>query len=127
MAQNFHQDGNVIQYTAGADIAAGSVVKIGNILGVALVDIPNGGTGSVALRGVFSVPKVSGAVIAQGESLTWDVSASSGAGAFDDNLATPAAGDVTGAAAFAMEGKGSGTTSIRVMFTGVPGTVTPAG
>jgi hypothetical protein len=70
------------------------------------------------------VPKVSGAVIAQGESLTWDVSAGSGAGAFDDNAATPASGDVTGAAAFAFEAAGAGVTSLAVFFTGVPGTVT---
>lgn len=120
MATNAIQPGNVITYTAGADITAGSVVKIGNILGVALTDIANGASGSVAVRGVFRVPKVSAAVIAQGESLTWDVSA----GKFDDNLATPATGDVTGAAAVAFEAAGNATTTLAVMFTGVPGTVT---
>lgn len=120
MSTNFKQAGDVIQYTASADIAAGAVVKIGNILGVALVDIANGATGSVRATGVFSVPKVSAAVIAQGESLTWDVSA----GAFDDNAATPASGDVTGAAAFAFAAAGNGVTTLLVKFTGVPGTVT---
>jgi predicted RecA/RadA family phage recombinase len=123
MTTTFKQDGKVIQYTASADIPAGKVVKIGNLLGVALVAIPNGGTGSVALEGVFLAPKVSGAVIAQGESLVWDVSAGSGAGAFDDNAATPAAGDVSGAAAVAWEAAGNGTTTLLVKFTGVPGTV----
>tara|TARA_R110002049_G_scaffold173699_1_gene340591 strand:+ start:1264 stop:1638 length:375 start_codon:yes stop_codon:yes gene_type:complete len=124
MASNFIQDGNVIDYTAGADITSGSVVKLGNILGVALTDIANGATGSVAIRGVFRVPKVSGAVITQGESLTWDVSANASAGAFDDNLATPATGDVTGPPAVAAESAGSGATTLAVLFTGVPGTVT---
>jgi len=119
MATNLVQDGAVIQYTAGSNISSGAVVKIGNILGVALTDIANGATGSVAIEGVFDVPKVSGAVIAQGESLTWDVSA----GAFDDNAATPATGDVTGAAAVAFEAAGNGVTTIAVKFTGVPGTV----
>lgn len=120
MAKNYKQEGDVIQYTATANIAAGAVVKIGQILGVALVDIANGKTGSVRVDGVFTVPKVSGAVIAQGESLTWDVSA----GAFDDNAATPATGDVTGAAAWAAEAAGNGVTTLAVTFTGVPGTVT---
>ena len=120
MADTFVSDGNVIQYTAGSTITAGAVVKIGQTLGVALVDIANGATGSVALRGVFSVPKVSGAVIAQGERLVWDVSA----GAFDDNAATPASGDVSGESAMAWEAAGNGVTSLKVMFTGVPGTVT---
>ena len=120
MADSFVSDGNVIQYTAGATIASGAVVKIGQTLGVAVVDIANGATGSVALRGVFTVPKVSGAVIAQGERLVWDVSA----GAFDDNAATPATGDVSGESAMAWEAAGNGVTSLKVMFTGIPGTVT---
>lgn len=123
MTTTYKQEGKVIQYTAGANISAGKVLKIGNILGVALQDIASGATGSVAIEGVFSAPKVSGAVIAQGESLTWDVSANSGAGEFDDNAAVPATGDVTGAAAFAWAGAGSGATTVLVKFTGVPGTV----
>lgn len=123
MTTTYKQEGKVIQYTASADIAAGQVVKIGNVLGVALVAIANGATGSVALEGVFSVPKVSGAVIGQGQSLVWDVSANTGAGAFDDNAAAPATGDVSGAAAMAWEAAGDGVTSMLVKFTGVPGTV----
>lgn len=124
MTTKYKQPGIVLDHTAGADISAGDVVKMGNILGVALTDIANGETGSVQIDGVFELAKVSGAVIAQGESLTWDVSANSGAGAFDDNAATPATGDVTGAAAVAFEAKGSGTTTLLVKLTGVPGTVT---
>ena len=120
MATNYVQDGDVIEYTAGANISAGAVVKIGQILGVALNDIANGETGPVSISGVFTVPKVSGAVIAKGESLTWDASAA----AFDDNAATPATGDVTGAPAIAFEAAGNGVTSLKVKFTGTPGTVT---
>lgn len=123
MATSYVQPGDVIQYTAGADIASGKVLKIGNILGVALADIANGATGPVATRGVFTAPKVSAAVITIGQSLTWDVSAATGAGEFDDNAASPATGDVTGASAFAFESAGDGATSLKVMFTGVPGTV----
>ena len=119
MTTTFKQDGKVIQYTAGADISAGAVVKIGNILGVALTNSANGATGSVATEGVFSAPKVAAAVIAQGESLTWDVSA----GAFDDNAATAATGDITGPCAVAFEAAGNGVTTLAVKFTGVPGTV----
>lgn len=120
MATNYQQVGEVVQYTAGANIISGQVVKIGNMLGVALQDIANGETGPVMVKGVFVVPKVTAAVIAQGESLTWDVSAAK----FDDNLATPASGDVTGAAAFAFEAAGNNITELAVCFTGVPGTVT---
>jgi predicted RecA/RadA family phage recombinase len=120
MTTNAVQPGNVIDYTAGSTIASGDVVVIGNIIGVALGDIANGSTGSVATRGVFTVPKVSAAVIAQGESLVWDVSA----GKFDDNAASPATGDISGAAACAWEAAGNGVTSFDVYLTGVPGTKT---
>jgi predicted RecA/RadA family phage recombinase len=123
MATNYISQGDVLQYTAGADISSGDVVVIENLLGVALQDIANGETGSVAIRGIFTCPKVSGAVITQGQGLTWDVSADSGNGEFDDDQATPATGDITGAAAVAAESAGSGVTSIKVLLTGVPGTV----
>lgn len=124
MANNHQQLGRVVNYTnsTGAAIASGQVVVVGQTLGVALVAIAVGATGSVAIDGVFKVPKVSGAVIAQGESLTWDVSA----GAFDDNAATPATGDITGPCAVAFEAAGNGVTSMLVKFTGVPGTVKAA-
>jgi predicted RecA/RadA family phage recombinase len=114
------QAGNVIDYTATAAITSGDVVKIGQILGVALTDIANGATGAVQITGVFEVPKVTAAVFAQGESLTWDVSA----GKFDDNAATPASGDITGAAAVAFKAGTSSDTTAWVKFTGVPGTLT---
>lgn len=121
MAKNYQQLGVIANYTnsTGAAIASGQVVVVGQTLGVALVGIAIGATGSVALEGVFDAPKVSGAVIAQGESLTWDVSA----GAFDDNAATAATGDVTGPCAVAFEAAGNGVTTLAVKFTGVPGTV----
>ncbi len=72
MATNQIQDGNVIQYTAGADIAAGDLVIIGQRVGVALVDIANGATGSVAVSGVFEVDKEASLAVAQGDLLYCD-------------------------------------------------------
>ncbi len=123
MATNYIQPGEVIQHTAAADITAGSVVVIKNMLGVALSDIATGETGSVALKGVFTLPAVSAAVISKGETMTWDVSAAAGAGSFDDDQATPATGDLTGACAVAWADSGNGDTTVQVLLTGVPGTV----
>lgn len=123
MARNYDQSGEQIPFTAAATTASGQVVKIGHLLGVSLKALAVGETGPVQLKGVFSVPKVSGAVIAKGEPLVWDVSANSGTGAFDDKVATPATGDISGAAAFAYEAAGDGVTTMRVCFTGVPGTL----
>lgn len=115
--KNFVQPGTAMVITPGTDITSGSVVKIGQMLGVAERDIPAGTEGAVSIEGVFTVPKVSAAVITAGESLTWDVSA----GKFDDNLATAATGDLTGPCAVALESSGNGATSLKVRFTGAPG------
>lgn len=121
MAKNFVQDGDIIQWTnGGTAVASGDVVVIGSngdaLLGIALVDIANGASGSVKLNGVFEVPKVSAAVIAQGEYVIWDASA----GAFDDNAATPATGDVSDGA-IAWEAAGNAVTTIKVKLISKPG------
>ena len=113
MATNYVSDGNVIQWTngTGSAVDSGAVVVLGHIIGIVLVDIANGASGSVAVEGVFTVPKVSAAVIAQGEKTIYDVSA----GAFDDSSATPASGDITGAAvAFAAGANGETTMLVKL-------------
>lgn len=117
-------DDDIVQYTngGGATILAGTLIKMLHTLGIALVDIAVGATGSVGIGGVFSgVPKVSGAVFVVGEKLIWDVSAASGAGEFDDSAATPATGDVTGAA-IAMVAGANGETTCTIKLT--PGNTT---
>lgn len=125
MATNFVQPGDVLTYTngTGSAIDAGAVVKLGATgnatLGIALTDIANGASGSVQIRGVFTVAKVSAAVFKQGESLIWDASAS----AFDDNQATPASGDVSGSVIAAADGANLETTC-KALFLGQHGTLT---
>ena len=117
---NYRQAGDRLRFTAGATTTSGQVVRVGKVLGVATTSVANGAVGELATKGVYLVPKVSGAVIAAGENLTWDASAA----AFDDNAATPATGDVTGPVAVAWQAAGDGVTSLEVYFTGCPGTVT---
>jgi predicted RecA/RadA family phage recombinase len=107
MTDKFVQRGDVIDYTnGGSAISSGDVVEMSGTLGVALTDIANGDTGAVAIEGVFTLPKVSAAVFAVGEKLIWDTSA----GAFDDSSATPASGDITGAAVAIVAGANTETT-----------------
>jgi len=103
----------------GSAVSSGDPVVIGAMLCIALGDIAGGATGEVATTGVFELAKADAAVIAQGEFVTWDSSASN----FDDASATPATGDVT-LGAFADEGKGATTgETIRVELVGHPGTL----
>jgi predicted RecA/RadA family phage recombinase len=112
MTTNYVQRGDVVTYSnAGSAIAAGDVVVMGHTIGVALADIAaSTGTGPVAIEGVFTVPKVSAAVFAQGEKLIFDVSATPPA--FDDSAATPASGDITGGAVAMVAGANLETTCV---------------
>lgn len=115
--KNHINDGDTIPYTAGADIASGAVVVTGHTIGIATGAIKSGESGTLAIRGRFTVPKVSGAVFDAGEKLIWDASV----GQFDDSAATPASGDITGGAVAALAGT-NGQTTCEVILT--PGNTT---
>ena len=71
----FVQDGNSVDYTPGADVAAGAVVVQGDLIGIARTPIASGVLGSLAVAGVFDLPKATGggSGIAAGTSVYWDV------------------------------------------------------
>jgi predicted RecA/RadA family phage recombinase len=121
MAKTYVNEGDVVVWTnGGSAVTAGTVIPIGKILGVALVDIAGSASGAVQIEGVFTCPKNATHAINIGESVIWDVSA----GNFDYSAATPATGDVSGAPAVCVESAGSSATTVKIRFTGVPGTVT---
>lgn len=74
MAQNFIQDGKVITHVVpnATTIAAGDVVVIGNLTGVALLAGTAGQEIEVMVEGVFRLPKDSPLVINQGDRLFWN-------------------------------------------------------
>lgn len=122
MAKAYYQDGEkrAVEYTpSGAAIAANDIIVLGATdtkkcrVGVAFKDVADGVTsdGAVDIRGVFRFPKVSGAVIAAGDSVNWDASA----GEVDDNAATAASGDVIEFGT-AVEAKGNGDTTIDILI-----------
>lgn len=120
--KNRISDGAVIDWTnaTGSAVVSGQVVRVGQQLGVATVDIAAGAVGVVALEGDFSVPKVTVDVIAVGETMLWDASAAK----FAIRTATPASGDVLNAV-IAREAGTNGMTSIVASFANRVGTVTP--
>lgn len=107
MTTAFVQEGKVIDYTLTGTVAAGDVIELKHCLGVALSDGVSGDVISVGIEGVYVVPKVTAAVFVVGEKLVWDTSA----GKFDDSAATPASGDITGAAVAVIAGTSSDTTA----------------
>ncbi len=116
---NFVQPGSRLTWTnGGSAVLSGAVVVVGQQIGVATGDIGAGATGELAMEGVYTLPKVSGAVIVAGEKVLWDASA----GAFDDNLASPATGDVS-VCCVAWEDAGNGVTTLAVKINVGVGTV----
>lgn len=74
MATNHWQPGRVLDVTngSGADVLSGDLVLIGEVAGVALVDIPAGSVGSVQIEEVFILPKTASEAIAAGTAVYLD-------------------------------------------------------
>jgi len=70
----FVQEGNQIDYTPSADVAAGDVIVLGDLVGVAKQPIAANMPGALAVDGVFDFPKATGAgtAIAAGVKVYWD-------------------------------------------------------
>ena len=68
---SYVQDGKLLDYTPGSAVAAGDVVVIGSLVGVAPRPIAANALGSLAIDGVFSMPCASGATGAQGSAINW--------------------------------------------------------
>jgi predicted RecA/RadA family phage recombinase len=56
--KNFVQEGDYLDITAPAEIESGEGVLIGDLFGVAVTDIANGAKGVLAVKGVYSIAKV---------------------------------------------------------------------
>lgn len=65
------QLGDSIDYTPSAAVSAGDVVVFGTIIGIAKLDIAANTLGALAVDGVFSIAKGTGAITA-GAAVYWD-------------------------------------------------------
>jgi len=74
MIAKFIQGGDAIDYTPATAVAAGDVIQLTDLVGVAKLDIPAGKLGALSVVGVFDFPKSTGAGqdIALGARLYWD-------------------------------------------------------
>jgi predicted RecA/RadA family phage recombinase len=100
------QEGAKIDYTPELAVAAGDVVVLGDLVGVASLDIPAGHLGALQVEGVFEMPKAAEAIEA-GTKVYWDET--SGQVTTEDfpdySDSTP-----TSSGAYSSSGDGSGTT-----------------
>jgi len=107
--KTFIQDGNIITVTAAANIASGDGVLVGNIFGISVMVAVAGDEVEIATVGVYELPKLSTAVIAQGDRVAWNSSTG--------KVVVPATGMFTlGVATLAA---GNGTATIKVRLDGI--------
>ncbi len=71
MIAKFVQSSQVIDYTPAEAVAAGDVVVLGDLIGIASLDIAANTLGALALTGCYDVAKASGE-IAAGAAVYWD-------------------------------------------------------
>jgi predicted RecA/RadA family phage recombinase len=104
---NFHQIGKRITFDPGATVVSGQAVVVGTLLVICATDGVTGTNIEGAVEGVFNLPKLDAAVIAQGDPVDFDSSAGTW-GEIDDAAMTPAAGDLSDCG-LAWEAKGATT------------------
>jgi predicted RecA/RadA family phage recombinase len=66
------QRGEAIDHIPASDLAAGSVVVQGKLVGITKLDIKAGVLGALALTGVFDVAKTANEAIATGAPIYWN-------------------------------------------------------
>lgn len=109
MAKTFLQDGDRITVTAPAPLASGDGVIVGALFGVALADAETGAAVTLQTTGVWTLPKLTTAVITQGAAVSWDADAG--------QVVLPDAGHYPIGAA--VQGAGNGASTVAVRLDGV--------
>lgn len=72
MSKNFVRQGHKVNIVLTAAVAPGAGVKVGSIFGVATQGGAIGATVTLDVEGVYTLPKLSSDVVAQGAPLYWD-------------------------------------------------------
>ncbi len=105
-AASFVQEGAAVDYTPESNVAAGTVVVQGDLVGITKRDIKAGDLGSLSVEGVFDVDKDPTATIAVGAKLYWD--------ATNSQAVTSATGNKLLGKAVAAAGTGTSTVRTRL-------------
>ena len=74
MKARYVQRGDSIDYIPEADVAAGDIIKVGSLVGVAKLDIKAGELGALAVVGVYEIAKAEGIAFAAGMEVGWNAS-----------------------------------------------------
>jgi predicted RecA/RadA family phage recombinase len=92
-ATRYQSSAGEIDYTPGSAVTGGDVIVLGSMIGVATQDIAANAKASLALEGVFKVPKITGAN-AVGTLVYWDPAGDPVGGTSGTGAATSTAGSL---------------------------------
>lgn len=116
--KNYLQPGDKITCPAPATATSGLALVLGTMLGIPTHDAASGASCTFLVEGVVTLPKLSTAVIAVGDRLSWDIDSSPP----QVIVASQATGDLLNIGV-AVEAAGSGTTTVAVKLTPEAGAV----
>ncbi len=110
----FVQNGHAIDYTPNDAVDAGTVVVVGEFVGVATHDIEADSLGALTIEGVFSIVKATGAITA-GAKVYWDADGDPVGGVAGTGALTTTSTDNTLAGrAIAAAASGDATVSVKL-------------
>lgn len=115
MAQStatYRQDGDSIDYTPVSAVLAGTVVIQKGLVGITVTDIAASEKGAVRTKGVFAVPKITGA-IAIGDPVFWNATADPVSGTAGSGAANNTGGTFLGTCVLAAV-SGDATVEVRL-------------
>lgn len=72
MANNYVQDGRIIDLVAPAAVASGEGALVGALFGIAISDLANGEEGPFGVAGVYSPKKKAATAMTLGAKAYWD-------------------------------------------------------
>ena len=72
MNARYIQRGEAIDYTPAADVAAGDIVQLGGLVGIAKLDIKANTLGALALTGVYEIALKDGETVEAGDTIYFD-------------------------------------------------------
>ncbi len=86
MAANLIQNGKTITWNnnTGGAVSSGELVNVNGIFGVALADIANGASGTLATEGVYEIEAINTAAISQGSPVYEDSATGKGSPIAED-------------------------------------------
>jgi predicted RecA/RadA family phage recombinase len=113
-ALRYTDTADAIDYTPGSAVTAGAVIVLGSMVAIATQDIAANEKGSLALEGVFVVPKITGALTV-GVPIYWDPAGNPVGGTAGSGAATGTAGALK-KMGYVAEAAASGDATVKVVL-----------